>query len=121
MGGSAENDVALRINTVNLKNRLRDIQTDRCNRIHDTAPLNLGNLNSTHVRGAHVPVKEPSTASLAKVTTIPDRPAIAPQVRRSVAFVSLLTIPVASAPITATTNTVANPKEQISNPRGAME
>jgi hypothetical protein len=32
--------------------------------LHDLAPPNLGGLNSTHIHGTHVPVEEPSTASL---------------------------------------------------------
>jgi hypothetical protein len=61
---TTEDDIALRIDAVNLKNRLRDVQTDRRDRLHDLAPPNLGGLNSTHIHGTHVPVEEPSTASL---------------------------------------------------------
>ena len=57
--------IALRINPVNLKDRLRDIETDCRNRLHNLAPSNRGGLNSTHIHGAHAPVEEPSTASLA--------------------------------------------------------
>jgi hypothetical protein len=31
------------------------------------APLNRGGLNSTHFHGTHVPVEEPSTASIADI------------------------------------------------------
>jgi hypothetical protein len=31
------------------------------------APLNRGSLNSAHIHGTHVPVEEPSTASIAEV------------------------------------------------------
>jgi len=53
---------------VDLKNRLRDIQTDCRNLLHDLAPPNRGGLNSTHIYGTHVPVEEPSTASIAEVS-----------------------------------------------------
>jgi hypothetical protein len=32
------------------------------------APLNRGGLNSTHFHGTHVPVEEPSTASIADIS-----------------------------------------------------
>jgi hypothetical protein len=60
---TTENDIALRIDAVNLKNRLRDVETDCRNLSHDLAPPNRGGLNSTHIQGTHVPVEEPSTAS----------------------------------------------------------
>jgi hypothetical protein len=34
--------------------------------------LNRGNLNSAHIRGTHVPVEEPSTASLTELRSQPD-------------------------------------------------
>ena len=37
-------------------------------RLHEVAPLNRGSLNSAHIRGTHVPVEEPSTASKTEVT-----------------------------------------------------
>jgi hypothetical protein len=49
---------------MNLKNRLRDIETDCRDGFHDLAPPNRRGLNSTHIRGTHVPVEEPSTASI---------------------------------------------------------
>jgi hypothetical protein len=48
---------------VNLKDRLRNIETDCRDRLHDLAPPNRGSLNSAHIFGTHVPVEEPSTAS----------------------------------------------------------
>jgi hypothetical protein len=60
---TAEGDITLRIGALNLKNRLRDIETKCRNRLHDLAPPNRGRLNGTHTRGTHVPVEEPSTAS----------------------------------------------------------
>src|ERR1700677_4353984 len=68
---TTEDDIALRIDAVNLKNRLRDVQTDRRDRLHDLAPPNRGSFNSTHIRGTHVPVEEPSTASKTEVAFAP--------------------------------------------------
>jgi hypothetical protein len=34
------------------------------------APLNRGSLNSAHIRGTHVPVEEPSTASKPEVALL---------------------------------------------------
>jgi hypothetical protein len=45
---------------MNLKSRLRDVETDCRSRLHDLAPSNRGRLNSTHIRGTHVPVEEPT-------------------------------------------------------------
>ena len=59
--------IALRIDAVNLKNRLRYIQTDCRDGFHDLAPPNRGSLDSTHIQGTRVPVEEPSTASLADI------------------------------------------------------
>ena len=53
-----ESDIALRIDAMNLKNRRRDVETNCRNRLHDLAPPNRGRLNSTHIRGTHVPVEE---------------------------------------------------------------
>jgi hypothetical protein len=39
---TADNHVAIRIDAVNLKNRLRDIETNRRDRLHDLAPPNHG-------------------------------------------------------------------------------
>src|SRR5262245_34857567 len=64
---TAEDYIALRIDTVNLKNRLCDIEADCRNRLHNLAPPNRGRLNSTHIHGAHAPVEEPSTASIGDI------------------------------------------------------
>jgi hypothetical protein len=53
-----------RIGTVNLKDRLCNVEPDCRNRLHHLAPPNRGGLNSTHFHGAHAPVEEPSTASI---------------------------------------------------------
>ena len=55
---------------MNLKNGLRDIETDCRDGFHDLAPPNRRGPNSTHIRGTHVPVEEPSTASKGDITTI---------------------------------------------------
>src|SRR5215475_1736982 len=62
---TAEDYIAFPIDTVDLKDRLCDIEADCRNRLHRLAPLNRGGLNSTHIHGAHAPVEEPSTASIA--------------------------------------------------------
>src|SRR5277367_3728124 len=41
---TTDNDIALRIDAVNLKNRLRDVETDGRNLSHDLAPPNRGAL-----------------------------------------------------------------------------
>jgi hypothetical protein len=51
------------INAVDLKDRLRDIETDCRDRSAWIAPPICGSLNSTHFFGTYVPVEEPSTAS----------------------------------------------------------
>jgi hypothetical protein len=65
---TADEYIALRIDAVNLKDRLCDIEADCRNRLHRLAPPNRGDLNSTHIHGAHAPVEEPSTASIADIT-----------------------------------------------------
>src|ERR1700730_16419257 len=40
---------------MNLENRLRDVETNGRDRLHDLAPPNRGGLNSTHIHGTHVP------------------------------------------------------------------
>src|SRR6202051_4441737 len=67
---TTEDDIALLIDAVNLKHRLRDIETDCRYGLHDLAPPNRGGLNSTHIQGTHVPVEEPSTASEAGVALV---------------------------------------------------
>jgi hypothetical protein len=62
--------IALRINAVDLKSRLRDVETDRCNRLHDLAPPNRRTSAGAHIHGTHVPVEEPSTASEADMALI---------------------------------------------------
>src|SRR5215204_4855071 len=64
---TTEHDIALRIYAVNLKYRLRDIQTDCCNRLHVWLLRIVGALTAPNIRGTCVPVEEPSTASLADI------------------------------------------------------
>src|SRR5258708_11599696 len=61
---TAKNNIAIRINAVDLKNRLRDIETDSRNRSHDLAPPNHRRLTAPTSHGALAPVEEPSTASI---------------------------------------------------------
>jgi hypothetical protein len=58
---TTEDDIALRIGAVNLENRLRNVETDCRDRLHDLAPPNRRDLNSSHIDGTHVSVEEPST------------------------------------------------------------
>ena len=51
---ATQDGIALRINPVNLKNRLRDVEIDCCGRLHGS-PQIVGALNSTHIHGTHVP------------------------------------------------------------------
>src|SRR5260370_4075710 len=58
---AADDHLTRGIHSVDLKDRLGDVETD-C-RYPWLAPLNRGSLNSAHIHGTHVPVEEPSTAS----------------------------------------------------------
>jgi hypothetical protein len=53
------------INTVQLKDRLGDVETDCRNRLLGYFLRIVGALTSPHIHGTHMPVEEPSTASLA--------------------------------------------------------
>jgi hypothetical protein len=55
------------INTMHLKDRFSDVETDCRDRLHDLAPPNRGTSAGTHIHGTHVPVEEPSTASEADI------------------------------------------------------
>ena len=52
---AADNHLATGINAVDLKYRLRDVETNCRNRLHGVAPPNRGSLNSAHIHGTHVP------------------------------------------------------------------
>ena len=58
---------------MNLKDRFRDIETNRRDRLHDLAPPNRGASAGTHIHGTHVPVEEPSTASTTDIETVGGR------------------------------------------------
>jgi len=60
---AAKGHFTLRVDAVDLKDRLRNIETDRRNPLHNLAPPSRGGLNAAGFHGAHVPVEEPSTAS----------------------------------------------------------
>jgi putative tryptophan/tyrosine transport system substrate-binding protein len=45
---TAEHHITIRVDAMNLKNRLRDIETDSRNRLHDLAPPNHRCPHSTH-------------------------------------------------------------------------
>src|SRR5262249_31715960 len=59
----------LRVDTVDLKNRLCDIETDCRDRVHDKL-LGKWGLNGAHNHGTCVPVEEPSTASVTDIRDI---------------------------------------------------
>ena len=50
--------MAVSINAMDLKNRLRDIETDCRDRLHVWLLRIVGNFHSTHVYGTHAPVEE---------------------------------------------------------------
>ena len=66
----ATDNLTRAINAMHLKHRLRDIETDCRNRLHDLAPPNHRRPNSTHIDGTLVPVEEPSTASIPEMRTL---------------------------------------------------
>jgi hypothetical protein len=60
---TADNHLAFRINAMDLKHRLGDVETDSRNRLH-VGSSETWVLNNTHFDGTRVPVEEPSTASV---------------------------------------------------------
>src|SRR5262249_54302157 len=58
------------INSVDLKNRLGDIETNCRDRLHVWLLRIVGALNGTHIHGTSVPLEEPSTASKADKRTL---------------------------------------------------
>src|SRR3974390_2704084 len=62
---TAHNHLTLNVNSVDLKNRFGDVETDCRDRLHDWLLPNRGGFNSAHIHGTRVPVEEPSTASKA--------------------------------------------------------
>jgi hypothetical protein len=63
----AHYDLAGGINAMYLEHRLSDVDTNCRDRLHDLAPPNRGSSAGTHFHGTHVPVEEPSTASIADI------------------------------------------------------
>jgi len=55
--------LTFRVYTVDLKNRLCDVEPNCRDRLHGPAPPNQVTPSATTVRGTYVPVEEPSTAS----------------------------------------------------------
>jgi hypothetical protein len=49
---TTKDHLTIRVNAMNLKDRLRDIDTDSRNRLHDLAPPNHECPNKTHIDGA---------------------------------------------------------------------
>jgi hypothetical protein len=70
-----DNDVASRIDAMDLKDRLRNIETDGRDRFHAPLPVNRDRPSGDHFTGTYVLVGEPSTASLAEVTGYSGSPA----------------------------------------------
>ncbi len=65
----ANNHLAFRINAVNLKDRLRDIETDRRDRLHSWLLRIVGALTAPTSMVFTCRVEEPSTASKAEPCT----------------------------------------------------
>src|SRR5262245_39930928 len=59
---TTDNHLAFRINAMDLKHRLGDVETDSRNRLH-VGSSETWALNNTHFHDTRVPVEEPSTAS----------------------------------------------------------
>src|SRR5262249_22273588 len=66
---TANDYITCRLNCLDLKNRLSDIETNCRDRLHVWLLRIVGALNSTHIHGTSVPVEEPSTASKADSCT----------------------------------------------------
>src|SRR6266487_1861389 len=66
-----DDHMAFRVNAMDLKNRLCDVETNRRDSLHGPSPPNQVTPLATTVRGTHVPVEEPSTASKAEVMSRP--------------------------------------------------
>src|SRR5215467_12051076 len=64
---TADDHLSRRIDAVNLKHRLGDVETDRRDRLHAWLPHNRDRPNGDHFNGTYVPMGEPSTASGADV------------------------------------------------------
>jgi hypothetical protein len=58
---TADEYLPCRINSMHLENRLRDIKTNRCDRLHRYLLRIVGASSGAHLDGTLVPVEEPST------------------------------------------------------------
>src|SRR5215475_1130604 len=67
---TADDHLSRRIDAVNLKHRLGDVETDCRDRLHAWLPHNRDRPNGDHFNGTYVPMGGPSTASKAEVPTI---------------------------------------------------
>src|SRR5262249_34121619 len=70
----AQDHLAGRVNSMHLKDRLGDIETDCRNRLHSWLLRIVGALSGIPHLGTLVPVEEPSTASQADSSTAARRP-----------------------------------------------
>src|SRR5262245_40962679 len=60
---TADDHLSRRIDAVDLKHRLGDVETDRRDRLHAWLPHNRDRPSGDHFNGTYVPVGKPSTAS----------------------------------------------------------
>src|SRR5579863_2001231 len=81
---TADNDVALRIDAMNLKDRLRDVETDCCNRLHGWLLRIVGALTALTSMALTCRVEEPSTASLADMAGLVFDVGFTPKKRTSI-------------------------------------
>jgi hypothetical protein len=62
---AADDHLASGVNSVNLEDRLGDVETDCCDACMASSSESWESLNNAHIHGTHVRVEEPSTASTA--------------------------------------------------------
>src|SRR5262249_33256624 len=63
---TADDHLSRRIDAVDLKHRLGDVETDCRDRLHAWLPHNRDRPSGDHFNGTYVPIGEPSTASKAE-------------------------------------------------------
>ena len=66
---TADNNDACRIDAMDLKDRLCDVETDGRDRFHASLPQNRDRPSGDHFNGTYAPVGEPSAASVAGLPT----------------------------------------------------
>src|SRR5215813_7741406 len=76
---TADDHLSRRIDAVNLKHRLGDVETDCRDRLHAWLPHNRDRPSGDHFNATYVPMGEPSTASGAD---LPSRCPISPAYAR---------------------------------------